>query len=315
MDHSLLKIQFLIFTICCFLFVAPSVIAARLYLESAKEEYSLGETFIVSVRIDTEECINVVEGNLNFSNDILEVVDFSKGESILTLWLKEPTINQKSGLVSFMGGIPGGYCGRIAGDPGLSNLLGKLILRIPGLVVGETKENIAEIKFLESSQVFLNDGLGTKAELKTEGISFKILTEGAVSDNEWQEEITKDNVPPESFEIEIHQDPNIFEGKYFIVFSTTDKQTGIDHYEISEGKTAKEENWKKGDSPYLLEDQNLLSIIKVKAADKAGNERVTEYLPQKNPFSYWIIIIVVGVILIAWYIYNLKKKIVSNTKK
>ena len=281
-------------------------------MESAKNEYHLGETFVVSLRIDTEECINVVEVNLNFFNDILEVVDFSKGESILTLWLKEPTINQKSGLISFIGGVPGGYCGRIVGDPGLSNLLGKIVFRIPELIAWEVKDTAA-VGFLDSSQLFLNDGLGTKAELKTEGISLKILNEGFVSEeNEWQELIAKDNIPPESFEIEIHQDPNVFEGKYFIIFDTTDKQTGIDHYEIFEEKVGREE-WQISDSPYLLEDQNLLGVIKVKAVDKVGNERIVEYRPQRSTFSYWIIIIALIIIYIAWYI--ISKKVALNNNK
>lgn len=312
MNYPVLKIKFLIFIIFCLLFFASSVIAARLYLESAKNEYHLGETFVVSLRIDTEECINVVEVNLNFFNDILEVVDFSKGESILTLWLKEPTINQKSGLISFIGGVPGGYCGRIVGDPGLSNLLGKIVFKIPGSIVGEAKDTAA-VEFLDSSQLFLNDRLGTKAELKTEGISLKILNEGFVSEeNEWQELIAKDNIPPESFEIEIHQDPNVFEGKYFIIFDTTDKQTGIDHYEIFEEKVGREE-WQISDSPYLLEDQNLLGVIKVKAVDKVGNERIVEYRPQRSTFSYWIIIIALIIIYIAWYI--ISKKVALNNNK
>jgi hypothetical protein len=273
---------------------------AVLYLEPSGGEYQPGDSFMVELKIDTEEeCINAVEASLSFSRNILKAVDFSQGKSIITLWVKSPEINQEKGEISFSGGIPGGYCGRIPGDPGSSNLLGEIIFRIPGMMVREPGENTAEVKFSDTSQILLNDGLGTKAKLTSQGAVFEILSKSEPSLDEWQEEIEKDIVPPEPFEIEVNQEPSIFEGKYFITFSTTDKQTGLDYYEVKEG----EGDWKEAKSPYLLEDQGLESIIKVKAVDKAGNERIAEYLPEipEKPFPYWIIILVltgVGIWLI-----------------
>ena len=283
--------------------------AAILYLEPSTGEYQPGDTFLVEIKIDTEdECINVVEANLSFSQDILQIVDFSQGQSILTLWVKQPEINQESGLISFSGGIPAGFCGRIPGDPEASDLLGKIIFRVPGFRVGEPGENIATIKFLDTSQVLLNDGLGTKAELTTKRAVFTILAEvSEPSKDEWQKELEEDTILPESFEIEIHQDHTVFEGKYFIIFSTTDKQTGLDHFEIKEG----EKDWKTAQSPYLLEDQELKSIIKVRAVDKAGNERTAEYIPEipKKPFPYWIIILIlIGIGVIVWIRYKILGK-------
>jgi len=301
----------------CLLLVVLSVLplgaeAVVLYLEPDSGEYAPGDTFLVEIRINTEgECMNVVEANLSFPQDILEAVDVSQGESILTLWVKTPTINQSSGLISFIGGIPGEYCGRIAGDPGPSNLLGKIIFRVPGMMVSESKENIAEVKFLDSSQVLLSDKLGTKAELTTQGAIFKILSEPGVLKDEWQEMIERDNIPPEPFEIEVYQDPLIFEGKYFIIFSTTDKQTGVDYYEVKEG----DREWKEGRSPYLLEDQSLQSIIKVRAVDKAGNKRIAEYTPpvKPKPFPYWIIILIlIGAGIIWYFITKLKRNRTRN---
>jgi len=150
----------------------------------------------------------------------------------------------------------------------------------------------------------LNDGFGTPAKLTLKEAVFTILTEKAeVPKEEWQEELAKDDIPPEPFEIKISQDPNIFGGKYFIVFSTTDKQTGIDHYEVKEGKI----DWKRAESPYLLEDQSLKSIIKVKAVDKAGNERIAEYIPPKKPFPYWVIIPLLVGVGIGYWLYRKSK--------
>jgi len=283
-----------LFSIFYFLFSASGVGAAVLYLEPSSGEYYQDDTFLVEIRIDTEgECINTVKADLSFSKEILEAKDFSQGDSILTLWLEKPKIDQKSGLISFTGGIPGGYCGELPGEPGKPNLLGRIIFQPKEVSGGQPS---AKVEFLESSQVLLNDGFGTPAKLTRKGAVFTILPEKReVPKEEWQEELAKDTIPPEPFEIEIQQTPEIFEGKYFITFSTTDKQTGIDYYEVSEVppiwtlKTAKVE---KAESPYLLKDQSLSSIIKVRAVDKAGNERIAEYIPPKKPLPYWIIIII-----------------------
>ena len=128
---------------------------------------------------------------------------------------------------------------------------------------------------------------------------------------DWSEPISYramiDVTPPEEFTLEISQEPTIFEGKYFLSFATTDKTSGIDYYEIREGKV----DWKIAESPYLLENQSLKSIIRVRAVDKAGNERIAEIEPLKKPFPYWIIfIIIICLVIIGWIIkkYLLKKR-------
>jgi hypothetical protein len=302
----------LIFVLC--LLLPFSVNSAILYLEPSQGEYHQGDTFIVEARIDTEgECINTVKTIVGFPKEILEAKDFSTGNSILTLWLQTPEINQKEGLISFIGGIPGGFCGPLPGEPEKPNLLGRIIFRV---VPRDVPRGLAEISFKEDSQVLLNDGFGTPAKLTLKEAIFTILPEKAeIPKEEWQEKLAKDDIPPEPFEIKISKDPNIFDGKYFIVFSTTDKQTGIDHYEVKEGKR----NWKRAEIPYLLEDQSLKSVIKVKAIDKAGNERIVEYLPPKKPFSWWIVILitllcVLTIIGVGYWFYKKLKFKNKNSK-
>ncbi len=296
----------IIFLILGFALFPAITSGAVLYLEPAEGEYQSGDTFGVEIKIDTEnQCINTVGIDLSFSQNILRVIDFSQGESIIILWTEVPQINQEDGNLSFSGGIPGGYCGRIPGDPGESNLLGKIIFRVPEIMVDQPGMPLAQISFLENSQVFLNDGLGTKAELTTQGASFAIIEKSEAVKDEWQEELKKDNIAPELFEIEVHQYPTIFEGKYFITFFTSDKQTGIDYYEVKEGS----QDWKKAESPYLLEDQNLKAIIKVRAIDKAGNERIAEYSPEisKKPLQYLVIILILlGIWITLWVIRKTK---------
>jgi len=306
------KFKIIIFSIFIFLFLPLVAKGAILYFEPSKGEHHLGDTFIVDLRIDTEgECINTVKAIISFPKDLLEAKDFSTGNSILTLWLETPKIDQKEGLISFVGGIPGGFCGPLPGEPEKPNLLGRIIFRV---VSRNVSRSLAQVAFRNDSQVLLNDGFGTPAKLTLKEAIFTILPEKAeVSKEEWQEELAKDDIPPEPFEIKISQDPSIFGGKYFIVFSTTDKQTGIDHYEVAEQRRTLRQttlNWKRAESPYLLEDQSLKSKILVKAVDKAGNERIAEYIPPQKLFPLLIIIpILVGAGIGYWFYRKSKFKI------
>lgn len=300
----------------CAIFLSSQAFAARLYFEPQEGQFNPGETFTVDVKIDTEgECINAVQGDIKVSSSPLTIVDFINGESILTLWLKTPQIDQKAGTISFTAGIPGEYCGRVAGDPGPSDLLGKIIFRIPGNIVGESKENSARIEFANTSQVVLSDGKGTFSELSFGVADLKISSQPGATNNTLKELLEKDNIPPEPFSIEIQQDSLVFDGKYFLVFLTTDKQTGVDYFEVKEGQGS----WEKASSPYLLKNQEIDSHIIVRAVDKAGNERIVEYMPLKEikPFPYKIYIagaIVLVLVLLGIFVILRRKKHTSEIK-
>jgi hypothetical protein len=112
---------------------------------------------------------------------------------------------------------------------------------------------------------------------------------GGSVQNPWQEAVENDNFPPEKFSIGLERTTNAFSNKYFIVFNTTDKQSGIDHYEVIEepldtknlfGWGAETAPWVEAKSPYVLEDQSLNSTIRVRAIDKAGNEYIATYIPE-----------------------------------
>lgn len=303
--HFTLSFCILIFTFC----IVSKVDAATLYLEPPTGEYRVGDTFIEEVRINLEpgENINVIEANLKFPQDLLEVIDISFGNSLITIIPQEPIINQEEGIISFAGGIPGGYTGRVSGDPGLSNLLAKIIFRV---VSQDVSRGFAQVVFRDDSQVLLNDGLGTPTNLTFKNALINIISKNVEpSKNEWQIELEKDKIPPEPFRPEIKKDPLVFDGQYFLVFSTTDKQTGLDYYEIAEQRGKRMPNdaeleWEVGESPYLLKDQTLQSYIYVKAVDKADNERIEILRPTKiSTHFYLYLAISVGLFIILIILY------------
>jgi len=282
-----------------FYFFTNEARAAFLYFEPEQGEYYQEDVFIVEVKLDTEEeRINALKVELTFPQDKLEVVDVSRGDSVLSLWPEEPTYSNLEGKVSFIGGIPLGFEGQ-----------GKIV-SIPFRVISsEESETLAEITFQDSSRALLNDLLGSETSLTLKKAIFTLFPETAEdSRDEWTQELVKDNIPPESFEIMLRKDPLIFDGKYFIAFFTTDLGTGIDYYEVKEGDGP----WKRAVSPYLLEDQSLQGLIKVKAVDKAGNERIAELMPPipVEPFYknilFWSILIIIIILIIITYIFKLK---------
>ena len=273
--------------------------AAMLYLDPASGDYGAGDTFVVNIRLDNEnECINVADVKTRFPTDLLRVSDFSKGGSILTLWVEEPTIDNTKGIVSFSGGIPAGYCGRIQGDPGLSNILGKIIFEVPPEIKNNAEPKTARVEILPDSRVLLNDGLGSSAKTTVSSAEFSISPSVSVLKSEWLGQLQKDQILPESFKVILQKNNEVFDGKYYLIFSTVDKQSGLDYFEVFE-----KGNWRRAESPYLLLDQSLLGEIKVRAVDKAGNERFGEYTAENAPppvkkYSYWLVLLFFLVLLV-----------------
>ncbi len=324
-----------VFISICFLVCLVTALkaeAATLYIEPHESEIYPGDSLSLAVRIDTDEgeCVNVIDAVIEYDAELV-AVDVSRGDSIVPIWVEDPKIDKTNRLVTFAGGIPNGYCGRIAGDPRLTNVIAELIIQAPTLSVsiGES-DDIGEIKFRPETKVLLNDGLGSDAPLRTFG-SKLLLNKKPRNEplNEWNNRVSEDITPPQDFSITLASDVSIYNGRHFITFNTTDKQSGIDHYEIIEepiddfnlfGWGAADAPWEIARSPYLLEDQSLNSTIRVKAVDKSGNEYIAVYVPEENQrglsdrdiarsgmFVSGLIIIVVTLIAIFYYRFTLRR--------
>jgi len=290
----------------------------------------------ITLTLDPGECVNAGQFIVDFPNDVLEVKDFDTSESVFSLWIKKPSdgdfikINQ-IGKLSLMGGLPGGFCGATSVDQYLDTVTPKSV--IIGSIIFSIKKPItsngADIGFSSLSQIFLNNDRGEEAKISFQNSHLDIDESLTSVIDQWKEKLDKDKTPPEPFTVEIGRDENIFNGQYFLSFSTVDKQTGIDHYEVLEispadyalaqgqasvlsritnkilGHGLAGLNWQVATSPYLLQDQTLKNMIKVKAVDKAGNERIVDFIDQPlysssytARFGNWIFWIETAIIVI-----------------
>lgn len=276
-----------------FVFSPALARASDFFFDSTADKIHQGDTFIVQLKLSTtDNVINAVEGYLSYDNNKLEVKEISTGGSIFSLWPKLPVILADKGEISFVGGVMGG-----------SRTANAEILKIIFLA---KKEGAAGLNFENNSLLFLNDGSGTKVSYTVKPFELLILERpaGLPPKDEWLPLVENDTNPPEPFELIIDKTPSVFEGDYFVSFFTTDKESGVDHYEIREGSGP----FIKASSPYRLTDQSLRNAIEVKAVDRAGNERVAVTHPQDQKKMYQQPLFL-GIFIIALAVFFLGIKI------
>ncbi len=325
----------LLFAISYLLLALPIAHAATLSIDPPDGHFGPGDTFVLTVRLDTsaDECVNAASVVIDYPTDWMKASAISKGESLLTLWPEEPSVDLAKGVVSFDGGIPAGYCGRVQGDPGKTNILAKIIFTIPGNMIGgkaTTGPEPLAVTFGPDTKVLLNDGFGTVAPLTlVSGSYVRELTSLGLK-NEWTDIVHEDTVSPELFRIELQHDANTYQGKYFIVFATIDKQSGVHHYEVSEddpeqfgfvrGKKYEKALFVTTKSPYVLSDQELKSRVIVRAFDHAGNVGEAILAPQNgvksaltpvseggSPYRFWSTLLGATILAVAFLWYWLRR--------
>ncbi len=308
--------------------------AALLYFDPGEATVLRGDTVTLSLRLDTDEgeCVNTVDAVISYEAGI-RAVDVSRGSSILNLWVEDPKIDETARTITFAGGITGGYCGRAAGDPGLTNIIADIVFQSPGFAVGGGEASDApQITISDTSSVLLNDGFGTEAVLRTQDAVVMLSdTPGNERTDLWRDRVQDDIDPPADFVVTLTKEDSAFSGQYFIVWNTQDKQSGIDHYEIMEepledlyafrwGRA--DAPWVIAESPYVLKDQTLNSTIRVKAIDKAGNETITVLVPddavrslsRDRLFTVAIIggILFILILLVVYVLLERKKRLLAS---
>lgn len=88
-----------------FALVSPTL-AADLLMTPATGNYSVGQTFTVTVVVaPAGASVNAVEAGLKFNPAVLSVVSFSKAPTF-SLWTTEPTFSNTAGTFTFGGGSP-----------------------------------------------------------------------------------------------------------------------------------------------------------------------------------------------------------------
>lgn len=275
-------------------FQAGRVSAAVLFINSPNQagvqKFAQGDEFIANVFLNTgKDSIDAVGAGISYPATLLELKEIRSGNSIINYWLDQPKAI-RPGMVNFSGIITGGYTGTT----------GPLV----SLVFLTKAVGSGSISFDDTTKVLLNDGKGTQAKLTDSPMQFSISKSGAAIQSAVKP--LNDAQAPDDFAPAVIQNPAMFDGKYFVVFSAQDAGSGIDYYQVYETKykTANLTNvkWVTAQSPYVLQDQGLNSYIYVRAVDKAGNGRIESVAPRylvKWYQAWWLYFIVIVIILAA----------------
>lgn len=131
-----------------FTFGKTSLASTEIYFQKETKDIKEGNTFLANLKISSEKIVNTIDGTITYDKDKLEIKKVKTDNSLLSLWIKEPIINNETGELSFIGGIPDGFEGKDG-----------QILEITFLA---KKEGSTLVGFKDIFSVFKNDGLGTQ---------------------------------------------------------------------------------------------------------------------------------------------------------
>ncbi len=277
--------RFILFLIVLFWILPTWAWASSVNLQFSKKTIDVGEKVTLNVKLSADEYINALALTLNFPDDILEVENISMGNSIIGAWVEPPKMIS-NGEIKMSGIVPGGFVGE-SGQLFSINFKSK-------------EKGIVSI-YLSGVEALKNDGSGNNAYVKINPIQLTV--------NNWVyhggEEKIIDIDKPEDFKPEINRDKNLFNNKWFVVFQAQDKNSGVDRYEILEYRPNQwlKTNWEKAESPHVLRDQTLKSIVSIKAIDFAGNERIVKIEPINkitfldNWFNWLLILLILGYVI------------------
>lgn len=263
--------------------VAPAVSsAATLILSANPVAIGKGDTVEVTLTVDSDASVNTFSSTLLYPTDILVPIAINDGSSIVSVWLTRPSVTDGVPF-TFAGFTPGGFSGRN----------GKLFsIVFKAMSAGSVKISLTDVAVLR------NDGVGTKEVTVAQPLSLVIAQKATGGFTE-----PADTFPPEPFSVYLGEDTQLFNGEKYLVFTTVDKGSGMDFYEVAEKRFPFIPlAWQKTDSPYRMSNQYLTSDVYLKAVDRVGNERVIVFHRQHMLRSYeWGIFGMLIVLVAFWY--------------
>lgn len=231
------------------------IFAMNLEIENKDTDVQEGDTIIFDVYLDSEDEINSIEGTISVEGDYT-IKTITTAGSIFDMWPNKPSYEE--GKISFAGGSAASVFGN------------KLKLFSVVAKVNSTNGIIFSSTQLDA---FLNDGIGTRVTVDAFKKEITFPSSSRESVDKFEEIVLHDQNPPLGFSVVVGRDDNTYDGKYFASFNTTDKESGIERYEVIENDIKIPT---LTGTTYVLQDQSLTGTLIVKAIDKAGNVQVAE---------------------------------------
>lgn len=149
------------FLITLFFSGTNSVEAATLGISPLSGSYAVGSTFIVTLSTASEAAaLNAVSGTVSFSPSQLEVTAVSKAQSMVSLWVKDPTFSNTAGTVQFEGVVP---------NPGFTGTDGRILA-----ITFKVKTTGSATVSYTAGSILANDGDGTEILTSKSGATYTL---------------------------------------------------------------------------------------------------------------------------------------------
>ncbi len=256
----------------------PGFVQAAEIVVSSYNSVTIGQEVAVDIILRADEIeVNAFGGEVRVEGG--EVSGINEAISDIGLWLESPKV--KEGVVAWSGITTGGRTGDIR--------MFRLYVRVLE----------SEVKVLvDNVEVYEHDGNATEVPIAPTVYTIDAVVRAEppspASSEKWD-----DTWPPEPFNIDVSYDSTLFEEAPVLLFTTTDKQSGLARYEVAidDGEFA------EAASPFEFIEG--ITRARVKAIDRAGNEQVSEIYFEKQsgqiPFS--LIALAIGAIICLLTIY------------
>jgi hypothetical protein len=206
--------------------------------------------------------INALEGTLTLPSgaraDKLYI-----GESVIQTWVEAPRIEE--GKIRFAGVIPGGFTGSAVPGSGLTGPAELFSFEIVGPITPF---------LLSGGASYLNNGQGTRV-MDGGGTLPEFFVSGSMAQEE-------DRTPPEFLDVASLQTETLAEGRPILAIDSFDAGSGIDRFEVQEGKGA----WSHSGGVYEVQDSWGFSSLSVRAYDRAGNFIEKKIAGRNAPYLY-----------------------------
>ncbi len=275
----------LLFIVCLLLPTAAS--AATISFDPQDSQVGTDGSFTVGIDASADDQVNTFDLKIGVPS-FLTPVDVSDGNSVIVLWVDAPHFDAETHTLSFSGIVPNGFSGKD----------GRL-LTVTFTAQSGTHQ-LGAFRLLPGSLAYMGEGIAvplTAPPLQLPFVRGKTNIKNPLPDED----------APVAFVPTIVRDTSLAGGKRTLIFSTTDKESGIDHYEVRESWlpfATKQFGWHTATSPYVLADQWGVRTIFVRAVDKSGNAYTVAVPPERNAL---VVVVLPLYVLLAVLVYGYVK--------
>ena len=148
------------------IFFPTLLFAERMDVSPTTGSYVVGRTFPMRIFLSTEQAVNAVSGEIKFSADKLEVVSLSKTDSIVNLWVQEPSFSNETGRINLEGVIL---------NPGYTGTNGRILT-----VNFRAKATGTALVSFANASTLANNGEGTNI-LKSSGTASYLIANSTIT--------------------------------------------------------------------------------------------------------------------------------------